>query len=372
MKFVDEVVVDVRAGNGGRGCLSFQRGPNLPKGGPDGGNGGDGGDVVLFGDQSINTLVDLRSHALLHAPNGKSGSSNHKTGASGKPLRVRVPIGTTVIDDETLEIIGDVRTGGNFLRVAIGGRRGRGNASFRSSTNRSPRQTTKGAGGEFRRLRLQLKLIADVGLLGMPNAGKSTFLRRISASRPRVADYPFTTLAPKLGVVRVDIDRSFVVADLPGLISGAAHGVGLGTRFLRHLTRTNLLLHLVDISNADSDPIASIKAVERELFLFSNEFRTREIWTVATKVDAVNGDRLGEIEQTLKEAIPERPTYVISSISGRGIDDLVYALADTIEDRNRSLARDIDAKVREEEVQRRIGKDILNTTIKTFDSKAST
>ena len=324
MKFVDETVIDVEAGKGGDGCLSFRRGPNLPKGGPDGGDGGDGGDVRLVGDAALNTLVDFRFMPRCRGENGRAGGGRDKTGASGKTLDVRVPVGTTVIDEETRTTIGDVAAPGQVLTVAKGGLHGFGNAHFKSSTNRAPRTTTPGRPGECRRLRLELKVIADVGLLGMPNAGKSTLIRRVSASKPKVADYPFTTLVPNLGVVRVDSGASFVMADIPGLIPGASHGAGLGFQFLRHLTRTRLLLHLVDAAPMDgSDPIANCRGIEEELFAYSAGFRGRAIWMVATKLDLPGSD---ETTRRLREAYPERPVYGVSAITGRGVDDLVGAV----------------------------------------------
>ena len=244
MKFVDEVTIRVQAGKGGDGCLSFFRGRNNPRGGPDGGDGGNGGSVFLVGHTSLNTLVDLRFQPLIQAEYGRAGGSANRTGANGTDVNVAVPIGTTVIDDETLEVVGDITDTEDVLCVARGGHFGRGNAFFKSSTNRAPRRTTRGEAGDTRILRLQLKVVADVGLLGLPNAGKSTLISRISASRPKIADYPFTTLIPNLGVVRVAEDANFVVADIPGLVPGASGGAGLGMRFLRHLVRTRLLLHM--------------------------------------------------------------------------------------------------------------------------------
>jgi len=250
MRFVDEAVITVQAGNGGNGCLSFRREKFIPRGGPDGGDGGGGGDVVLVTDPGLNTLVDFRYRRSFRAANGRPGEGSDCTGRNGEPLEVRVPPGTRILDDETGVVLGELLAQGQRLVVARGGARGLGNARFKSSTNRAPRRTTPGRPGEVRRLRLELVLLADVGLLGLPNAGKSTLLRAVSAARPKVADYPFTTLHPELGVVRLGSDRSFVVADVPGLIEGAAAGAGLGIRFLRHLSRTRLLLHVVDAGAA--------------------------------------------------------------------------------------------------------------------------
>jgi GTP-binding protein len=250
MKFVDEVAIRVHAGNGGNGCVSFRREKYVPFGGPDGGDGGDGGSIWLLADAALNTMVDYRYTRQFRAANGKAGSGANCTGRSGEDLVLPVPVGTTVMDEDTGEVIGDLTASGQRLLVAQGGFHGLGNTRFKSSTNRAPRQSTPGSDGEARSLRLELKLLADVGLLGLPNAGKSTFIRAVSAARPKVADYPFTTLVPNLGVVRIAQHRSFVIADIPGLIEGASEGAGLGVRFLKHLTRTRLLLHLVDVAAA--------------------------------------------------------------------------------------------------------------------------
>lgn len=323
MQFVDEAVIDVEAGRGGDGCLSFHRGPNLPKGGPDGGDGGNGGDVRLVGDAALNTLVDFRFMPRCRADNGRAGGGRDKTGASGPTLDVRVPVGTRIIDEETGTTVGDVAAPDQAVTVARGGVRGFGNAHFKSSTNRAPRKTTPGSPGESRRLRLTLNVIADVGLLGMPNAGKSTLIARVSASKPKIADYPFTTLVPNLGVVRVGEDASFVMADVPGLIPGASSGAGLGYRFLKHLTRTRLLLHLVDTSPMDgSDPLANCRRIEEELYAYSRVFREREVWMVATKMDLTGSEH---VLPRLAEAFPDRRRFGISAVTGLGLDDLTRA-----------------------------------------------
>ncbi|MDE0660639.1 MAG: Obg family GTPase CgtA [Gammaproteobacteria bacterium] len=324
MQFVDEAVIEVEAGKGGDGCLSFHRGPNLPKGGPDGGNGGNGGDVRLVGDAALNTLVDFRFMPRCRAQSGRAGGGRDKTGAGGATLDVRVPVGTRIIDEETGTTMGDVAAPEQAVTVAKGGVRGFGNAHFKSSTNRAPRQTTPGSAGESRRLRLTLNVIADVGLLGMPNAGKSTLIARVSASKPKIADYPFTTLVPNLGVVRVGEDASFVMADVPGLIPGASSGAGLGYRFLKHLTRTRLLLHLVDAAPLDgSDPVGNCRQIEEELFAYSGVFRERDVWMVATKMDLTGSEHvLGR----LAEAFPDRRRFGISAATGLGLDDLTRAV----------------------------------------------
>ena len=323
MKFVDEAVIEVEAGKGGDGTLSFHRGPNLPKGGPDGGDGGHGGDVRFVGDAALNTLVDFRFMPRCRAGNGRPGGGRDKTGARGDTLDVRVPVGTRIIDEETGATVGDVAMADQAVTVAKGGVRGLGNAHFKSSTNRAPRKTTAGSPGESRRLRLTLNVIADVGLLGMPNAGKSTLIARVSASRPKIADYPFTTLVPNLGVVRVGEDASFVMADVPGLIPGASSGAGLGYRFLKHLSRTRLLLHLVDAAPMDgSDPLANCRQIEEELHAYSRGFRQRDVWMVATKMDLTGSER---VVARLREAFPDRRCFAISAVTGRGLDDLTRA-----------------------------------------------
>ncbi len=360
MQFVDEAVVEVQAGKGGDGALSFRRGRNLPKGGPDGGNGGNGGSIEFVGDAALNTLVDFRFSPLYRAANGGAGAGQEKTGANGPARRVRVPLGTTIIDEETRTPIGDVSQENEIVLVARGGQRGLGNAHFKSSTNRAPRQTTPGKPGEHRRLRLALKVIADVGLLGMPNAGKSTLISRVSASRPKVADYPFTTLIPNLGVVRVDQDASFVMADVPGLIAGASQGAGLGYRFLKHLSRTLLLLHLVDLQPADgSDPAANCRATLAELFAYSDAFRGRDIWLVGTKMDLPGAESaLG----ALRASHPHRPCFGISAVTGLGVDRLVGAAMEHIATYRQRLVEDTAFAAAEESFAERIGADVLDRT----------
>jgi GTP-binding protein len=360
MQFVDEAVIEVQAGKGGDGALSFRRGRNLPKGGPDGGNGGNGGSIELVGDAALNTLVDFRYSPLYRAANGGAGAGQQKTGANGPALRVSVPLGTTIIDEETRAPIGDVARQSEVVLVARGGQRGLGNAHFKSSTNRAPRQTTPGKPGEHRRLRLALKVIADVGLLGMPNAGKSTLIARVSASRPKVADYPFTTLIPNLGVVRVDADASFVMADVPGLIAGASRGAGLGYRFLRHLSRTRLLLHLVDLVPVDgSDPVANCRATLAELFLYSDAFRERDIWLVGTKMDLPGADAA---LSALRSAYPDRPCFGISAVTGMGVDRVVGAAMEHVAGYRRRLLDDAEFAAAEHSFAQRIGADVLDRT----------
>lgn len=330
MKFVDEAIITVIAGNGGNGSASFRREKYIPFGGPDGGDGGRGGSVFLEGDSGLNTLVDFRHMRKFKAPNGQGGSSRNKTGKSGEDVVIRVPLGTVVTDTETGDRIGDVTDHGQQMLVAKGGRGGLGNVHFKSSTNRSPRQTVPGALGETFELSLELKVLADVGLLGFPNAGKSTLISTVSAARPKVADYPFTTLYPNLGVVRIDVDRSFVIADIPGLIEGAAEGTGLGIQFLKHLQRTRLLLHLVDLAPLvmEIDPIEQVRQLEIELRNFDPGLMDKPRWLVFTKADLLPPD---EALQQAKEAVAvlawEAPWMLISSVTKSGTDDLMQKVS---------------------------------------------
>ena len=357
MRFVDEAVIDVEAGKGGDGHLSFHRARNVPRGRPDGGNGGEGGSVVLVGDAALNTLVDFRFNRVFRADAGVSGSGNERTGAAGKTLRVAVPVGTTVVDDASLELVGDLTDADQTLTVATGGGRGLGNAHFKSGTNRSPRRTTSGRPGEARRLRLQLKVMADVGLLGAPNAGKSTLISRMSAAKPRIADYPFTTLTPNLGVVRIGPGASFLMADVPGLIAGAAQGAGLGVRFLRHLTRTRLLAHLVDIAPLDgSDPVQAVAAIEGELYAFSEAFRERDIFLVATKTDLVADN---SAVQRLRQAYPQRRVFAVSAATGAGLDELAEELMVEVEVLRQRLVDDDEFASRDRRIMEAMRADVL-------------
>ncbi|WP_134605089.1 Obg family GTPase CgtA, partial [Pseudomonas aeruginosa] len=325
MKFVDEVSIHVKAGDGGNGLMSFRREKFIEKGGPNGGDGGDGGSIYLEADVNLNTLVDYRYTRRFDAQRGENGGSKDCTGAKGDDLILPVPVGTTVIDANTQEIIGDLTEPGQRLMVAQGGWHGLGNTRFKSSTNRAPRQTTPGKPGEARDLKLELKVLADVGLLGLPNAGKSTFIRAVSAAKPKVADYPFTTLVPNLGVVSVGRYKSFVVADIPGLIEGAAEGAGLGIRFLKHLARTRILLHLVDMAPLDeSDPADAAEVIVRELGRFSPALTERERWLVLNKMDQILDPAEREAR---KQAVIERlgwegPVYVISALERDGTEAL--------------------------------------------------
>ncbi len=329
MKFVDEATINVIAGDGGNGCVSFRREKYIPLGGPDGGDGGNGGSVYLQGDEGTNTLVDFRFNRTKQAKNGTGGRGRNLTGRKGDDLYVNVPIGSTITDVDTEERIGDITEQGQVLLVAKGGFHGLGNIRYKSSTNRAPRQCKPGSPGERRRLKLELKVLADVGLLGLPNAGKSSLIRKISAAQPKVADYPFTTLYPSLGVVRVGVDSSFVMADIPGLIEGASEGAGLGIRFLKHLSRNRLLLHLVDISIRDSDELISdIESITGELKKYDQELFDVDRWLIFNKADLLSDDEANQkIESILNHLNQEHPHFRISALSGDGTKPLTFAIA---------------------------------------------
>ncbi|QKX17341.1 Obg family GTPase CgtA [Microbulbifer sp. YPW1] len=356
MKFVDEAPISVQAGNGGKGCLSFRREKFVAKGGPDGGDGGDGGSVYLLADESLNTLVDYRYQPNYQAQNGEAGRGRNCTGAKGEDLVLKVPVGTTAIDVDTGETLGDLLEPGEKLMVAQGGWHGLGNTRFKSSTNRAPRQTTPGSEGERRNLKLELKVLADVGMLGLPNAGKSTFIRAVSAAKPKVANYPFTTLVPNLGVVKVQKYRSFVIADIPGLIEGAAEGAGLGVRFLKHLTRCRVLLHLVDLAPFDgSDPAQNALAIEHELESFSPTLAGRERWLVLNKTDLVPADELEERCQSVVNALGwQGPVFRVAAIRGEGTDVLSGQLMDYLEERKEMEELDGNLFEAEQEAQRQM------------------
>jgi GTPase len=341
MRFVDEVTIRVEAGDGGDGCVSFRREKYIPFGGPDGGDGGDGGDIDLQADPELNTLVDYRYTRLFRAEHGRKGMGSNCTGRGGTNLTLVVPVGTVAYDADTGELIGDLIEPGQRLRVARGGFHGLGNTRYKSSTNRAPRQSKPGTPGEARNLRLELKVIADVGLLGLPNAGKSTLIRAVSAARPKVADYPFTTLHPNLGVVRVGPYQSFVMADIPGLIEGAADGAGLGIQFLRHLSRTRLLLHLVDVSpySDSGDPVRDVDVILGELHRYSAELAARERWLVFNKLDLLAPEeraaRIAELTAALEWT---GPMFEIAAVNGEGTEALVRAVMARLEERQRTAA----------------------------------
>jgi GTP-binding protein len=317
MKFVDEAIIKVQAGDGGNGCASFRREKFIPFGGPDGGDGGSGGSVWLVADEGLNTLVDFRHQRAFKAQRGQNGMGSDMYGKGGEDTTIRVPVGTVVTNVDTDETIGDLTAHGQRLLVAQGGKGGLGNIHFKTSVNRAPRQFTNGTPGEVRELKLELRLLADVGLLGFPNAGKSTFIRAVSAATPRVADYPFTTLHPNLGVVSLGTDQSFVIADIPGLIEGAADGAGLGIQFLRHVSRTSLLLHLVDIAPVDdTDPVEQVRAIERELAKFNPELLERPRWLVLNKSDALPEDQRQQVaEEIVRRLDWKEPWFLVSALA---------------------------------------------------------
>ncbi|TRX54043.1 Obg family GTPase CgtA [Thalassomonas sp. M1454] len=333
MKFVDEVEIRVDAGDGGSGCVSFRREKYIEYGGPDGGDGGDGGSVYLIADENLNTLIDYRFERFHKAQRGENGRSRNCTGKGGEDEYLKVPVGTRVIDQDTGEQIGDLTKHKQKLLVAKGGWHGLGNLRFKSSTNRAPRQKTLGTPGEVRNLKLELLLLADVGMLGLPNAGKSTLIRSVSAAKPKVADYPFTTLVPNLGVVRLDSQRSFVIADIPGLISGAADGAGLGIQFLRHLERCRVLVHLVDLLPADqSDPAENAVTIMEELKQYSDKLYDKPIWLVFNKIDLLLEDEAQETIDRVVEALDwQGEVNYISAYNREGTEDLTQKLMTFIE-----------------------------------------
>ncbi len=335
MKFVDEARIKVEAGKGGNGCVSFRREKYIPFGGPDGGDGGDGGSVFVEADGNLNTLMDLRFTRFFKAENGQQGMGRNMTGKGGDDLTIPLPVGTIIVDEDTDEVLADLTEIGQRVKIAQGGFHGLGNTRFKSSVNRAPRQSTPGTPGEVRNLRLELKVLADVGLLGLPNAGKSTFIRAVSAARPKVADYPFTTLYPNLGVVRVESHRSFVVADIPGVIEGAAEGAGLGIQFLKHVSRTLLLLHLVDVAPFDgSDPVESVRTIDKELAKFSDELVSRDRWLILNKLDLLpEEEREAVCDDIIKRLDWQGPVYRIAAISKQGTERLTQDIMNYMEER---------------------------------------
>ena len=335
MRFVDEAIIKVEAGSGGHGCLSFRREKFIPFGGPDGGDGGNGGSVFLEANKDINTLIDFRYQRNYKAQNGECGRGANCAGKAGEDLIINVPVGTLVYDADTDELLGDIRESGARLLVAQAGYHGIGNARYKSSVNRAPRQTSNGKPGEIRQLRLELRILADVGLLGLPNAGKSTLIRAVSSAKPKVADYPFTTLHPGLGVVSVGPYKSFVMADIPGLIEGASEGAGLGHQFLRHLSRTCVLLHVVDVAPLDeSDPVETAKVIINELAAYNPALLEKPRWLVLNKIDMLPDEDVRE--QTLKRIVDELQwtdrVFRISAIRSEGTQQLCYALMQLIDE----------------------------------------
>jgi GTP-binding protein len=344
MRFVDEAEVRVEAGDGGNGTIGFRREKYIPMGGPDGGDGGDGGSVYLIAAENVNTLVDFRYHAVHRAQRGQNGMSRNCTGRKGDDCYVPVPLGTQVSDSETGEVIGDLTKVGETLLVAQGGFHGLGNTRFKSSINRAPQKASKGSEGEHRVLNLELTLIADVGLLGMPNAGKSSLIRSVSAATPKVADYPFTTLHPNLGVVSVDDLRSFVIADIPGVIEGAAEGAGLGLQFLKHLLRTGLLLHLIDVEPYESmeSPVQSAKKIIHEVEKWSNDLASKPRWLVLNKIDRLPNE---EVDQRCQAIVDELawtgPVFKIAAINGNGTKDLMFAIMNFLEQQRQEKSESV-------------------------------
>jgi GTP-binding protein len=354
MKFVDEASIKVEAGDGGNGCLSFRREKFVPRGGPDGGDGGDGGSVYLLVDEGLNTLIDFRHKRLFRAGKGQKGMGRECHGKYGDDLTIKVPLGTLVRDADTDEIIGDMISADKPLLVAKGGWHGLGNIRFKSSTNRTPRQTTEGTLGEKRTLLLEMQVLADVGLLGLPNAGKSTFIRSVSHAKPKVADYPFTTLYPNLGVVKIAAGASFVIADIPGLIEGAAEGAGLGIQFLKHLSRTHLLLHIVDIGfDADVDKVVNdIQVIEHELASFGRGLEDRSRWLVLNKTDLMSAEDVENFSDSLmKKLATDMRTYRISAATGAGCEALAQAIYLWIEEKSQEKVQENSQKEDQKEDQ---------------------
>jgi GTPase len=350
MKFVDEAIIKVQGGNGGPGAIGFRREKFIPFGGPDGGDGGHGANIYLQALSGINTLADFRYQRTFRGPNGTAGSGNDCTGAGGDDLTIQVPVGTVVFDTETEEQLGDLTETGQRILVVKGGKGGWGNARFKSSTNRTPRKAMPGLPGEKRELRLEMRVIADVGLLGLPNAGKSTLIRAVSAAKPKVADYPFTTLHPNLGVVSVGLQRSFVMADIPGVIEGAAEGAGLGLRFLKHLQRTRVLLHLVDIlpPDPDADPVKDVRVIAAELKKYSPQLARKPRWLVLNKIDALSA---ADAEKLCKDIVKrlrwKGPVYRISGLARLCTDKLcqdIMRLIEELAEQERQAALDEAAR----------------------------
>ncbi len=374
MQFVDESSIIVEAGKGGNGCLSFRREKYVPKGGPDGGDGGHGGSVYLIGDDSLNTLIDFKYQRFYKAQNGQPGMGRQMSGRAGEDLHVKVPVGTTVIDEDTLEVIADVTEIGQVVLVAQGGRRGLGNIHFKSSTNRAPRRTTPGTEGERRNLRLEMKVMADVGLLGMPNAGKSTLIRAVSAAKPKVANYPFTTLVPNLGVVKLGMHEHFVMADVPGLIEGASDGAGLGLRFLKHLTRTRLLFHVVDVAPFDeSNPVEAAEAIIHELGEFSPALAELPRWLVLNKLDLLpEEEREARADEIVRRLAWDGPVFRISAISADGTDALVQAAYRWLTEQRQLENEDEEAAERAREMRARMEDEAVARTEARLGRKRKT
>ncbi len=346
MKFVDEATIQIEAGKGGDGCLSFRREKYIPYGGPDGGDGGDGGSVYLQVDEGLNTLVDFRHKRLFRAQHGQPGMGKQRYGKKGQDIIINVPLGTLAYDVETDDLLCDLKEPDEKFLIAKGGIHGLGNIHFKSSTNRAPRHTTSGTPGEIRSIRLEMQVLADVGLAGLPNAGKSTLISAVSSARPKVADYPFTTLYPNLGVVSLGPASSFVIADIPGLIEGAAEGAGLGIQFLKHLSRTHLLLHVVDLSVVDrgEDPLEDIRTIEGELEKYSESLLGKTRWLVFNKSDLVLDEERDEIIENIVKSLEwEQPVFSISAVTGEGCKPLMFAIKEFL-DQQKKIALEASIK----------------------------
>ena len=361
MRFVDEATIYVIAGDGGTGVVSFRREKFIQYGGPDGGDGGNGGSVYLVGDHDINTLADFRHVRTYTAESGLRGAGAKMTGKGGENLYIPVPIGTLIYDDDIDELIGDITENDQEIKVAQGGFHGLGNARYKSSVNQAPRKCTPGSSGERRNLRLELKVLADVGLLGLPNAGKSTFIRSVSAARPKVANYPFTTLFPNLGVVRVAMNQSFVIADIPGIIEGASEGAGLGIQFLKHLSRTRLLLHIIDLAPFDvSDPVEQAKTIINELDTYSHELAEKPRWLVLNKADLLDEDELKiKQDEIIQRLNWQGPVYTISAISKKGTETLAFDIMQQLE-LDRGLEQEQEQDHKSEQINRQEKKEEQN------------
>ncbi|MCD8340247.1 MAG: GTPase ObgE [Burkholderiales bacterium] len=348
MKFVDEAKIEVKAGNGGNGVASFRREKFIPKGGPDGGDGGRGGSIYAIADRNINTLIDYRYVHRFQAKNGENGRGSDKYGKGAPDIELKVPVGTVIIDRSTGDVIADLDSNGQRALLARGGKGGLGNLHFKSSTNRAPREFTLGEPGEERQLDLELRVLADVGLLGLPNAGKSTLISAVSNAKPKIADYPFTTLHPNLGVVRVGPQASFVIADIPGLIEGASEGAGLGHLFLRHLTRTSLLLHVIDIAPIDetADPIRNAKAIVQELANFNTDLVEKTRWIVLNKMDLIPEEERGAVVEKYRKEFPDAPIFAISAATRWGCEDLIKAIAEELQERRNESVKETEEDVR--------------------------
>ena len=331
MRFIDEAVIEISSGDGGNGCLSFRREKFIPKGGPDGGDGGKGGNINFIANESLHTLQDFKLKRKYKAQNGRQGKGKNMHGKDGADTILEVPLGTLLINDETDELLCDLTKSNQIYTAVTGGKGGLGNARFKTSTNRAPRKTTEGKLGEIVKVRLELKVLADVGLLGKPNAGKSTLISKISSAKPKIADYPFTTLSPNLGVVKLNSYSSFVIADIPGLIPGASEGIGLGIDFLKHLSRVEILLHLIDVEEGNLKEIKkNYDNINKELKAFSNELNQKEQWVVISKIDKISEDKIKSIKKEAKKLFSKKNVFYVSSISGAGLEDIIQSIGNRL------------------------------------------